>query len=197
MKLIPISIVAVLVLSLAFIAAATTNPEETSTTMPGVLEFTMKSLAGDSVDLNQYLGKAVLIVNVASECGYTYQYEGLQNLHNRYAAGGLAILGFPSNDFGRQEPGSAGEIQDFCERNYGVRFDMFSKVVVSGRNKVPLYELLTSYRNAPGEVEWNFEKFLIGRDGEILNRFRSPVEPESREMVRAIEAALAARGGSL
>jgi glutathione peroxidase len=193
MKMISLSIVAVSVLSLVFVAAATTTSEESPATMPGVLEFTMKSLTGDSVDLNQYLGKAVLIVNVASECGYTYQYEGLQNLHNRYAADGLAILGFPSNDFGRQEPGSAGEIQDFCERNYGVRFDMFSKVVVSGQNKVPLYDLLTSYRDAPGEVEWNFEKFLIGRDGEILNRFRSAVEPESREMVRAIEAAVAAK----
>ena len=117
MKMISLSIVAVSVLSLVFVAAATTTSEESPATMPGVLEFTMKSLTGDSVDLNQYLGKAVLIVNVASECGYTYQYEGLQNLHNRYAADGLAILGFPSNDFGRQEPGSAGEIQDFCERN--------------------------------------------------------------------------------
>ena len=172
--------------------AAVERPTERTTEMSDVLDVTMTSLQGRSVDLNQYRGEVVLMVNVASECGYTYQYEGLQNLHDRYADRGLAILGFPSNDFGSQEPGSAGEIQDFCERNYGVRFDMFSKIPVTGSRKVDLYRFLTSRDTSPfpGEVAWNFEKFLIDRDGKIIGRFKSPVEPESREMTSAIEAAL-------
>ncbi len=168
----------------------------TATAMAGVFDFTMNSLNGESVDLEQYRGRVVLIVNVASECGYTYQYEGLQNLHEKYAGEGLALLGFPSNDFGRQEPGTAAEIQDFCERNFGVEFDMFAKIVVRGLNKVPLYDYLTARATNPesaGEIEWNFEKFLIGRDGEIINRFRSAVEPESRQITEAIESALASR----
>jgi glutathione peroxidase len=159
-----------------------------------VLNFTMNNITGQPVNLSKYQGKVVLIVNTASECGYTYQYEGLQKLHKKYAAQGLTILGFPSNDFGAQEPGSNSEIQQFCKSNYGVEFDMFSKVPVLGRSKVPLYEHLTSRTTNPkfaGEIEWNFEKFLIGRDGEILGRFPSAIEPESKQMTSAIEAALA------
>jgi glutathione peroxidase len=134
----------------------------------------------------------VLIVNTASECGFTYQYEGLQKLHKKYAGQGLSILGFPSNDFGQQEPGSNAEIQTFCKANYGVEFDMFSKVDVLGGSKVALYKYLTSSSTSkfPGEIEWNFEKFLIGRDGQIIARFKSDAEPESREVTGAIEAAL-------
>src|SRR5205823_3445091 len=134
----------------------------------------------------------LLIVNTASECGYTYQYEGLEILNKRYAAKGLSILGFPSNDFGQQEPGSDAQIQTFCKANYGVEFEMFSKVEVLGSDKVPLFRYLTSSPTSkfPGEIEWNFEKFLIGRDGQMLGRFKSAVEPESPEMTHAIESAL-------
>ena len=156
----------------------------------------MNSLDGRSVSLAKYQGNVVLMVNVASECGYTPQYEGLQELHRRYAGRGLRILGFPSNDFGAQEPGTNAEIADFCQKNYGVQFDMFSKIGVLGAGKAPLYQFLTSARTNPkfaGEVEWNFEKFLIGRDGQVIARFKSPIEPLSQEMISAIESALAAK----
>jgi len=160
--------------------------------VPEVLNFTMNSITGQPMSLSKYQGKVVLIVNTASECGFTYQYEGLEALHKKYAAQGLSILGFPSNDFGEQEPGSDSEIQTFCKSNYGVEFDMFSKVEVLGGGKVPLYKYLTASSTSkfPGEIEWNFEKFLIGRDGQILGRFKSDVEPGSAQMSGAIESAL-------
>jgi glutathione peroxidase len=155
-----------------------------------VLNFTMNSLDGKPVNLSKYQGNVVLMVNVASECGYTPQYEGLQALHKKYAARGLRVLGFPSNDFGGQEPGSNGEIQDFCKKNYGVEFDMFSKITVLGSSKAPLYRTLTSTPKFSGDVSWNFEKFLIGRDGQVIGRYKSVVEPLSAELTKAIEAAL-------
>ena len=163
---------------------------------PAALNFTMNSLDGKPVNLAKYEGNVVLMVNVASQCGYTPQYEGLQELHKRYASRGLRLLGFPSNDFGQQEPGSNAEIADFCKKNFGVEFDMFSKVKVLGNAKTPLYKYLTSAQTNPkfaGEIEWNFEKFLIGRNGQLIARFKSPVEPLSKEMTAAIEAALAAK----
>jgi glutathione peroxidase len=132
----------------------------------------------------------VLIVNVASECGYTPQYEGLQALHKRYASRGLRILGFPSNDFGGQEPGTDSQIATFCKNNYGVEFDMFSKIKVIGSDKAPLYRTLTSTPKFSGDISWNFEKFLIGRDGQVIGRYKSAVEPLSGEMTKAIEGAL-------
>jgi glutathione peroxidase len=161
--------------------------------VPEVLNFTMNNINGTPVNLSKYQGKVLLIVNTASQCGFTYQYEGLEILHKRYEARGLNILGFPSNDFGQQEPGTNSQIQQFCQANYGVEFDMFSKVEVLGTDKVPLFNYLTSPKTSkfPGEIEWNFEKFLIGRDGQILARFKSDVEPESPEMTKAIETALA------
>ena len=161
--------------------------------VPAVLQFTMKGLDSKDVDLSRYAGKVVMIVNTASKCGFTPQYGGLEKLHEKYAGQGLAILGFPANDFGQQEPGSDEEISGFCTKNYGVKFDMFSKVQVTGADKTPLYKLLTdagTNPQTPGEVQWNFEKFLIGRDGQLLNRFRSAVKPESEEVTGAIEAAL-------
>ena len=163
---------------------------------PAALNFTMNSLDGKPVDLAKYQGNVVLMVNVASQCGYTPQYEGLEELHKRYASRGLRLLGFPSNDFGQQEPGTNSEIADFCKKNYGVEFDMFSKISVVGNSKAPLYKYLTSAQTNPrfaGEIEWNFEKFLIGRNGQVIARFKSPVEPLSKEMTSAIEAALAAK----
>ena len=179
-------------LLLSLLGILQSQPQE-KTKAPAVLSYTMNSLDGKPVNLLKYQGTVVLMVNVASQCGFTPQYEGLQELHRRYAAQGLRILGFPSNDFGAQEPGTNTEIAEFCQKNYGVQFDMFSKIFVLGSSKAPLYQFLTTPRTNPkfaGEVEWNFEKFLIGRDGEVIGRFKSPVEPLAPEMVRAIEAAL-------
>ncbi len=162
--------------------------------VPPVLNFTMKSLDGKSVDLSKYQGKVVLMVNVASKCGFTPQYKQLQALHDKYATKGLAILGFPANDFGRQEPGTNDEIATFCEKNFGVKFDMFSKVVVKGKGQCPLYQYLTSKETDPkfaGPIKWNFEKFLISKKGEVVARFNSPVKPDSPEVIKAIEAELA------
>src|SRR5499425_3723135 len=130
-------------LSLLLTATLSTAQTRTGGKVPDVLNFTMKSLAGQPVSLSKYQGRVVLIVNTASECGFTYQYEGLQALYKKYAAQGLSILGFPSNEFGAQEPGSDKEIQQFCKANYGVEFDMFSKVKVLGRDTVPLFQHLT------------------------------------------------------
>jgi len=183
-----------LILTTMIVAGLAAAQTKTGGNVPGVLSFTMNSINGQPVNLAKYQGKVVLIVNTASECGYTYQYEGLQALHKKYAAQGLSLLGFPSNDFGQQEPGTNAEIQTFCKANYGVEFDMFSKVEVLGGSKVPLYNYLTSNSTDPrfpGEISWNFEKFLIGRDGQILGRFKSDIEPMGAEMTAAIEAALA------
>jgi glutathione peroxidase len=156
-----------------------------------MLEGKMKSLAGQDVDLNRYQGKVLLIVNVASECGYTPQYKGLQALHTKYSQSGLGVLGFPCNQFGHQEPGTSEQIAQFCQRNYGVTFDMFEKVDVNGRNQCDLYKLLTSPdAKYPGPIEWNFEKFLIARDGTVVGRFGSGVAPESKSLVEAIEREL-------
>jgi len=160
-----------------------------------LLTGTLPALDGTPVDLSTFTGKVVLIVNTASKCGFTRQYKGLQKLHETYAARGLAVLGFPCNQFGRQEPGSAADIQAFCEQNYGVTFQMFSKVDVNGTNAPALFQYLTSPQ-APlkdrGPVKWNFEKFLIGRDGRVRARYRSMTGPESAALVKEIEAALAA-----
>lgn len=160
---------------------------------PPVLSFTMKNLGGQDVPLSRYNGKVMMIVNTASKCGLTPQYAGLQKLHEKYSKQGLAILGFPANDFGAQEPGSDKEIGEFCQINYGVGFDMFSKVTVLGEKKAPLFQYLTSEKTnpqSPGEIGWNFEKFLIGRNGEILARFKSTVAPDAPEIISAVEAAL-------
>jgi len=159
-----------------------------------VLQFTMPSLAGEEVDLAQYQGKVLLIVNVASECGYTPQYRGLQALYDRYAPDGLAVLGVPCNQFGQQEPGTADQIAAFCSTRYGVTFPMFEKVDVNGRNQCDLYKYLTSqgtHAQVAGPIQWNFEKFLVARDGTVVGRFRSSVAPESKALVEAIERELA------
>jgi glutathione peroxidase len=158
------------------------------------LDFQMKSLDGKPVDLSKYQGKVVLIVNVASKCGLTPQYTGLEKLHEQYADKGLAILGFPANQFAGQEPGTDTEISEFCTTKYGVKFDMFSKVVVKGDGQCPLYKFLTSEQTDPnfaGDIKWNFEKFLLDRNGNVINRFAPKVSPDAPEVVQAIEAALA------
>ena len=160
--------------------------------VPPVLKFTMKGLDGKDVDLSQFQGKVVLIVNVASECGYTPQYKGLQKLYETHKKDGLVIIGVPANDFGKQEPGTDKEIAEFCTSNYGVTFPMLSKVIVkAGIHQAPLYKYLTSKETNPklgGDIKWNFTKFLIARDGEIVQRFEPKVKPE--QMTRAIETEL-------
>lgn len=154
----------------------------------------VKKIDGSAVDLSKYKGKVVLIVNVASRCGYTPQYAGLQKLYDTYKDKGLVVLGFPANEFGAQEPGSDAEIASFCSSKYGVTFDMFSKIVVKGPNKAPLYKTLTEGATPPGEVSWNFEKFLVGRDGKIVGRYKSAVAPDDAKLTGAIEAELGKAG---
>jgi len=158
------------------------------------LSFTVKSLGGKDVDLSKYQGKVVLIVNVASKCGLTPQYKQLQALHDKYAKNGLAVLGFPCNQFLFQEPGTADEIQEFCRVNYGVSFDMFAKVEVNGKEACDLYKTLTALDTkpvGPGKISWNFEKFIIGRDGEVVARFSPRTKPDDPEVIKVIEAELA------
>jgi glutathione peroxidase len=153
----------------------------------------MKSLDGKDVSLSKYKGKVVLMVNVASKCGLTPQYKQLQALDDKYRAKGLAILGFPANNFGAQEPGTNDEIGAFCEKNYGVKFDMFAKVSVKGDDKTPLYKYLTE-EDAIGkegkDISWNFEKFLIGRNGQVVARISPKTAPDDAKVVNAIEVEL-------
>ena len=152
---------------------------------------TVKKIDGTEVDLASYKGKVVLVVNVASRCGYTGQYAGLQKLYDSYKDKGLVVLGFPANEFGAQEPGTDAEIATFCSSKYGVTFDMFSKIVVKGADKAPLYKTLTESADPKGEVGWNFEKFLIDRNGKVVGRYKSGVAPDDAKLKAAIEAALA------
>ncbi len=153
-----------------------------------VHEFTLPSIDGAPAPLSAYKGKVVLIVNVASQCGYTPQYAGLEKLYEKYKDNGLVVLGFPANNFGTQEPGTNAEIKTFCSRNYHVTFPMYSKISVAGGDKAPLYKFLTSANG--GEVKWNFTKFLVDPDGKVIARFESGVEPDSAELVGAVEKAL-------
>jgi glutathione peroxidase len=157
--------------------------------MPTVHDFSAKTIDGKDKSLADYKGRALLIVNVASECGLTPQYDGLEKLHREYKAKGLSVLGFPANEFGAQEPGTDAQIQTFCSTRYDVTFDMFSKVVVKGDGIHPLFAHLTGEKG--GAIKWNFNKFLVGKSGEILERFEPKVEPSAPEVRLAIERALA------
>lgn len=159
-------------------------------------DFTMKSIDGKSVPLSNFKGQVLLVVNVASQCGYTPQYEGLEKLYETYKSRGFAIAGFPANNFGGQEPGTDSEIQTFCKSKYSVTFPMFSKISVAGSDQAPLYQWLTDRKSNPktgGDIQWNFTKFLIDRDGKVVRRFEPAVEPLSRELVSAVETALKAK----
>jgi glutathione peroxidase len=160
-----------------------------------ILDHDMETLDGQTVNLaKKYKGKVVLLVNVASKCGNTPQYKPLEALHEKYGKEGLAIVGVPCNQFGKQEPGSAKDISEFCERNYGVKFDMLAKVDVNGQNAAPLYKQLTSKESDPkfaGKINWNFEKFLFNRNGKVVARFAPKTQPDSPEVVAAIEKELA------
>jgi len=161
--------------------------------MNSIYDFTMVNIQGDTLKLTEYAGKVLLIVNTASKCGFTYQYEGLEKLYETYKDQGLVILGFPANNFLKQEPGTDKEIASFCQINYGVTFPMFSKISVKGKDMHPLYQYLTSKATNPefsGKITWNFNKFLISKDGKIINRFGSKDKPESDKIIQAIEKAL-------
>jgi glutathione peroxidase len=153
----------------------------------------LQTLDGTATTLGEYRGKAVLVVNVASKCGLTPQYEGLERLQQKYADRGFTVLGMPCNQFGGQEPGSAEEIRTFCSTSYGVSFPLLAKADVNGANRHPLYAELTLLPDAAGEagdITWNFEKFLLSGDGEVVSRFRPAVAPEASEVIGAIEALL-------
>lgn len=187
-----IAILSVAVLTAVF---STQSLAEESVVEAGVLNRKMTKLDGKEVNLAAYKGKVVLIVNVASKCGLTPQYTELQKLHEAHKEQGLAILGFPCNQFGGQEPGEAADIKQFCTENYGVTFDMFSKINVNGDDACDLYKVLTSTEAPPegkkGKIKWNFEKFLIGRDGKVAARFAPRTKPSDEAVMKSIKAELA------
>jgi glutathione peroxidase len=159
--------------------------------MSNISDIAVKNIEGKTETFADYQGKVLLIVNVASYCGYTPQYKGLEQLNQDYRPQGLRVLGFPCNDFGAQEPGTNAEIANFCETSYGVSFDMMDKVHAKGAEQDPLYQTLTNSVKPQGDVAWNFEKFLISKQGEVVARFGSGVTPTSAELIQAIEAELA------
>ncbi|MFG1924784.1 glutathione peroxidase [Cryptosporangium sp. NPDC048952] len=159
-----------------------------------IYDIPLHTLSGEPASLRDYAGQTLLLVNVASKCGLTPQYEGLERLQQKYADKDFTVLGFPCNQFMGQEPGSADEIQEFCSATYGVTFPLFEKIEVNGENRHPVYAELTAHADAAGDagdVQWNFEKFLVDRDGAVVGRFRPRTEPESAEVVDAIESQLA------
>lgn len=161
--------------------------------MSGIYGIEVETITGEATTLGEYRGKVLLVVNTASKCGFTGQYEGLQKLYETYRDQGLVVLGFPSNDFLRQEPGTNEEIQSFCKLNYGVSFPLFGKISVKGKNKHPLYAYLTSKSANPqfsGKISWNFNKFLISRDGQVVGRFGSRTPPGDEKLATALKAAL-------
>ena len=158
-----------------------------------VYEFTMNNIDGQPLPMASFKGKVVLIVNVASKCGFTPQYEGLEAVYEKYKDKGLVIVGFPANNFMAQEPGTNEEIKTFCSTKYSVKFPLYSKISVKGDDKAPLYQFLTDTGANPktgGEIKWNFTKFLVDRDGKVIARFEPAVKPESPEVAAAIEKAL-------
>jgi glutathione peroxidase len=182
--------IAILMLAAALPAGVPVRAAGGGSTPASVLDFTMKNIDGKDVPLSAYKGKVLLIVNVASECGYTPQYKGLEALYREFKDRGFVILGFPANNFGAQEPGTDQEIKNFCSTQYDVTFDLFSKISVKGKDQHPLYAFITSDPAVAGEVRWNFQKYLVGKDGKLIARFPSKVEPLSEEVKGAVEKAL-------
>lgn len=173
------------------------NEKDPSPSIPlqekSIYDFIMKDIDGHDVQIGRYRGQVLLIVNVASKCGHTPQYEGLQNIYLKYKDQGFALLGFPANNFLHQEPGTNQEIKNFCSLRYNVTFPLFSKISVKGEDKAPLYRFLTEKETNPafsGEIKWNFTKFLISKSGKTIGRFASGIKPESPEITQAIEGAL-------
>lgn len=190
------SLIAVLIMSLislSLFVGCEANASLPPLKEKSIYEFTMKSIDGTDVKMEEYKGKVLLIVNVASQCGYTPQYEGLQKLYTQYKDKGFYVLGFPANDFGAQEPGSDAEIKTFCSSKYNVTFPMFSKITVVGGEKHAFYRFLTEKATNPDsakEVAWNFNKFLVDKKGKIVGSYDSGIAPDNAALVGAIETAL-------
>lgn len=192
-------IAGILVSGILGMAGTTLNAEVNGTVQEdeestkSLYDFKVKSIEGEEVDLSKYKGKTVLLVNVASKCGYTRQYADMQKIYSKYKDRDFVILGFPCNQFGGQEPGSESEIKEFCTKEFGVTFPMFAKIDVKGSDQAPLYRYLTELETEPkgaGTISWNFEKFLIGPDGKVIGRYASKVNPSSPEMMKTIEGLL-------
>jgi glutathione peroxidase len=180
-------IAVILGLSAGFSAAYATPVEKKSKAAMSFFDLSANTLEGKPQPLSTYKGKVALVVNTASACGKTPQYAGLEKLWNEYEKKGVVVLGFPSNDFGKQEPGSAKEIREFCNLKYRVTFPMFEKVVTKGDGQSPVYQFLTSKHGSP---KWNFHKYLVGKDGQVIREFDSGVVPEDKDLRAAIDAAL-------
>ncbi len=156
-----------------------------------IYDISVKTIDAKTVKLDEYKNKVILVVNVASQCGYTPQYDGLESIYEKYKSQGFVVLGFPCNQFGEQEPGTNEEIKAFCSSKFNVKFPLFDKIEVNGTNRHPLYTLLAGKSSVfAGDITWNFNKFLIGRDGKMIMRYDSSITPESKELTEAIEQAL-------
>lgn len=178
-------------LSHLFAQDNSTKNNKGESSMDNINDITVLDMNNKEIKLSEYNGKVLMIVNVASECGYTKQYAGLQEVYEKYNPQGFEILAFPCNDFGGQEPGTNEQIMNFCSSKFGATFKLFDKIKVLGKDKSPLYErLINNSVTETGDVKWNFEKFLISKDGKIVNRFRTKVEPTSNEVISAIEKEL-------
>jgi glutathione peroxidase len=179
---------------LLLLATAMMMPTISTPAADSIYDIPLKNIDGQAASLKPYAGKVLLIVNVASKCGHTKQYAGLEDLCKKFGAQGLVVCGFPCNQFGGQEPGTAAEIKEFCTSKYNVTFPMFDKLEVNGENRHPLYVTLAGQGSPfPGDIKWNFTKFLVGRDGKIAARFDSKVKPDAEEVIKAVETALAAK----
>jgi glutathione peroxidase len=196
-KKITLLAIAILIVTSAALALTRFNKstanESVKMTEKSVLEFTMKNIDGKDVKMDEYRGKVLMIVNVASKCGYTPQYEGLEAIYRKYKDQGLVVMGFPANNFMGQEPGTNEEIKTFCSTRYNVTFPLFSKISVKGDDINPLFQFLTSKETNPefsGDISWNFNKFLVDRTGKIVGRFSTREKPESENIALAIEKAL-------
>jgi glutathione peroxidase len=187
----PLVLITTLCVALSCAFAALTAAEDPAMASP-VLKTTMNDINGKPYDFSQNQGKVIMLVNVASRCGNTPQYAGLEDLYNKYKDKGLVIIGIPANNFGAQEPGTDAEIQTFCTSKYQVTFPMLSKVSVKGDDICPLYQYLTTQSPNPGPVTWNFAKFLVGRNGQVVDRFDPKTKPDDAKLVSSVEAALAA-----
>lgn len=185
------SLYGVLALTLCITATNLAAEDKKEAKAPSsVHDFKMKSLEGKDVELSKYKGKVLLVVNVASQCGATPQYKQLQALHEKYANKGLVVMGFPCNQFGAQEPGSAKEIRSFCSREYAVKFPLFAKIDVNGGDQAPLYDYLKSSADDHSNIGWNFEKFVISKEGKVAGRFKTRTQPDDPSVVKLLEEEL-------
>ena len=192
MKILSCLAVSICLSSGSLSSAMAEDADQPKTTTPTTIhEFKVKSLEGEEVDLAKYKGKVLLIVNVASRCGATPQYKNLQQLHDKFSSEGLVVMGFPCNQFGRQEPGSNNDIKEFCSTKYSVKFPMFDKIKVNGTKQAKLYDFLKSNADDHSDINWNFEKFVVGKDGKVVARFGTRIKPDAPEVLRIIKEQMA------